>query len=73
MLLRKPKNVEESPSLEMFKTHLDKLPKERYSLAGCSAKKPGFLEIVVVIVFISLTGNSNINFGNLGTTVMVPK
>lgn len=57
----------------VFKTHLDKLPKELFSRADCSAKKPEFLKILVMIVFISLTGISNIDFSNLGTTAMVPK
>lgn len=57
----------------VFKTHLDKLPKELFSLTDCSAKKPEFLKILVMIVFVSLTGISNIDFGNLGTTAMVPK
>lgn len=54
------KEAEEFPFLKMFKTHLDKLPEEPFSLTGCSAKKPVFLKILVVIVFIYLFGILNI-------------
>lgn len=37
-------------------THLENLPEEFFSPAGCSAKKPGGLEILVKIVFIALIG-----------------
>lgn len=51
-----PKEAGESPSLETFKTCLDKLPKE----AGCSAKKPGFFKILVMVVFVCHIGILNI-------------